>query len=181
MRRFVLGLLSFALASSAQEFKAGTVQVYGFVAPQWTEDIGTKPAFGAGARVGFTPHISGFGEWGYSPLADVFGVILGTPLRVNANIHDFTGGLQFHTAGGRIVPYGLLGFGGIRVSARVRAAASLIGAGVQEGDSILVGTFGGGFRTYMNRRVGLSVEAKALRGRDTSWIGRVAFGVFVQF
>ena len=182
-----LAAFNVAFAQDAPEVKAHTWEVGTFGGSSFGLD--SFRVMG-GANVGYavTKVVFPYAEVSYLPGIARRENVGNSTIDYKLPITDFHGGLHLRAPipGSRFVPYGIIGFGMVRVGG---GAGKKTTDGRPAGDSLISSStefatnFGAGARIYVTERWGFRIEAKAYKptGRFTDVFGRVAGGLFWQF
>ena len=176
-----------AAAQDAPEVKANTWEIGTFAGSSFGLD-NFRVMAGANAGYAVTKVLFPYAEVSYLPgiaRRETFGR---TQVNYELPMTDFHAGLHLRAPipGKRFVPYGIIGFGLIRIGSGVGKSTTdgVPGNDISISSSTEFATnFGGGARVYVTERWGFRVEAKAYKptGRFTDIFGRVAGGLFWQF
>jgi hypothetical protein len=194
---FAAGLLCCAAyAQDVPAVRTGNTEIGGFTGSSFS--TGQARVLGGGnVAYAATRHIMPYGEFSYFPGVVATGqeetIDLGggsrATFKFRDRLYDFHGGVHLRApiAESRVVPYGVIGIGGLHYYARredVRitgpAGSFPLGVSVPSANYFAV-NFGGGLRFYVHERFGFRVEAKGYKpSGDLDMFGKITAGFFFQ-
>lgn len=167
----------------------GKVQIGGLVGANRFWAMGfAKPSLGGEVLYGLPNNLAVYGEGSWNRVfgfhAWGFGGLCESPefcipdASAGVNVYDLGGGLQWSIPNRtRLVPYVRGGPSWIHLGVGVRVD----GLHVEASGDRFAGSFGGGVRVHLARKVGLVVDVRAFRGIDMPWLVKVSGGFFYQF
>lgn len=204
MRRYLLVLClgSFAAVASAQvpAVRAGSFEVGGFVGASYGLDS-YRVMGGGNVSYGVTKYLLPYVEYSYFPgiQREFTGTFSGTSNTYKASysvpISDFHGGvhLRIPIKESRLVPYGVLGFGGLKfsdfnytITYQDAGGTHVLPNNPAKGTTAFAVNYGAGLRYYISPTFGVRVEAKGYKPTGDKAQGfsdpfmKAEFGIFVQ-